>query len=111
MQLLLHRTNTLIFKGLRATLFGAVRARLTTERGTVVLYTAVLVACLTSAPGASAQVAASAPDDCRTHEILINGGANPMSAFIEAQTRAAEWLSQHPGLAKQSLTIHAGRAA
>jgi hypothetical protein len=54
---------------------------------------------------------ASAPDNCRTHEILINGGANPMSAFIEAQTRAAEWLSQHPGLAKQSLTIHAGRAA
>jgi hypothetical protein len=75
-----------------------------------VLYTAVLVACLTSAPGAPVQVA-SAPGDCRTHEILINGGANPMSAFIEAQTRAAEWLSQHPGLAKQSLTIHAGRAA
>jgi hypothetical protein len=70
-----------------------------------VLYTAVLVACLTTAS------AASAPGDCRTHEILINGGANPMSAFIEAQTRAAEWLSQHPGLAKQSLTIHAGRAA
>jgi hypothetical protein len=70
-----------------------------------VLYTAVLVACLTSASGASGG------DDCRTHEILINGGANPMSAFIEAQTRAAEWLSQHPGLAKQSLTIHAGRAA
>jgi hypothetical protein len=70
-----------------------------------VLYTAVLVACLSSAAGASAS------SDCRTHEILINGGANPMSAFIEAQTRAAEWLSQHPGLAKQSLTIHAGRAA
>ena len=74
------------------------------------LYTAVLVACLTTASGESVQVA-SAPDNCRTHEILINGGANPMSAFIEAQTRAAEWLSQHPGLAKQSLTIHAGRAA
>ena len=43
--------------------------------------------------------------------MLIAGGANPMSAFVEAQTRAAEWLSQHPGLAKQSLTIHAGRAA
>jgi len=81
-----------------------------------VLYTAVLVACLSSAPGASVQAAASDPGanasgDCRTHEMLINGGANPMSAFIEAQTRAAEWLSQHPGLAKQSLTIHAGRAA
>jgi len=70
-----------------------------------VLYTAVLVACLTSVSGGSA------PGDCRTHEMLINGGANPMSAFIEAQTRAAEWLAQHPGLAKQSLTIHAGRAA
>ena len=69
------------------------------------LYTAVLVACLSAASGASSS------DDCRTHEILINGGANPMSAFIEAQTRAAEWLAQHPGLAKQSLTIHAGRAA
>jgi hypothetical protein len=43
--------------------------------------------------------------------MLINGGANPMSAFIEAQSRAAEWLAQHPGLAQQSLTIHAGRAA
>jgi hypothetical protein len=71
-----------------------------------VLYTAVLVACLASASGAT-----SAPGDCRTHEMLINGGANPMSAFIEAQSRAAEWLAQHPGLAQQSLTIHAGRTA
>jgi len=70
-----------------------------------VLYTAVLVACLASSSGASSQ------DDCRTHEMLINGGANPMSAFIEAQSRAAEWLAEHPGLAQQSLTIHAGRAA
>ncbi|GAB2179113.1 hypothetical protein [Dongia sp. agr-C8] len=68
------------------------------------LYTAVLVACLSTA-------GASAPADCRTHEMLITGGVNPMSAFIEAQTRAAEWLAQHPRLAKQSLTIHAGRAA
>jgi hypothetical protein len=43
--------------------------------------------------------------------MLINGGANPMSAFIEAQSRAAEWLAEHPGLAQQSLTIHAGRTA
>ncbi|WP_395022449.1 hypothetical protein [Dongia sp.] len=69
------------------------------------LYTAVLVACLASASGVSA------PGDCRTHEMLINGSVNPMSAFIEAQTRAAEWLAQHPGLAKQSLVIHAGRSA
>jgi hypothetical protein len=43
--------------------------------------------------------------------MLINGGANPMSAFVEAQSRAAEWLSEHPGLIKRSLTIRAGRAA
>jgi hypothetical protein len=70
-----------------------------------VLYTAVLVACLTSASGASG------PDDCRTHEMFINGGANPMSAFVEAQSRAAEWLAAHPGLTKRSLVIKAGRAA
>jgi hypothetical protein len=69
-----------------------------------VLYTAVLVACLASA-------SPQGTGECRTHEMLINGGANPMSAFIEAQTRAAEWLAQHPGLAKQSLVIHAGRSA
>ena len=70
------------------------------------LYTAVLVACLASSSGAS-----SAPGDCRTHEMLINGGANPMSAFVEAQSRAAEWLAEHPGLTKRSLVIKAGRAA
>ena len=69
------------------------------------LYTAVLVACLSSAS------AANAPGDCRTHEMLINGGANPMSAFVEAQTRAAEWLAEHPGLSKKSLIIKAGRSA
>ena len=68
------------------------------------LYTAVLVACLTtSQPSASA--------DCRSHEMLINAGPNPITAYVEAQTRAAEWLSQHPGLAQQSLTIHPGRNA
>ena len=64
------------------------------------LYTAVLIACL-----------ATSHDDCRTHEILINAGANPISAYIEAQTRAAEWLAQHPELAQHSLTIHPGRTA
>jgi hypothetical protein len=102
---LLRRTKNLICKALRAIRIGAVRARLTTEKGTEVLYTAVLVACLASAPGASSQ------GDCRTHEMLINAGANPISAYVEAQTRAAEWLSQHPELAQHSLTIHPGRAA
>ena len=69
------------------------------------LYTAVLVACLTTAPGSSGG------DDCRTHEMLINAGANPISAYVEAQSRAAEWLSQHPGLTQQSLTLHPGRTA
>lgn len=68
------------------------------------LYTAVLIACLSS-PGASVQ------SGCRTHEMLIDGGATPLSAFVEAQTRAAEWLAAHPDLAQKSLTIHAGRSA
>ena len=64
------------------------------------LYTAVLVACL-----------AATPTDCRTHEMLIEASAIPTAAFIEAQSRAAEWLAEHPGLAQQSLTIRPGRAA
>ncbi len=68
------------------------------------LYTAILIACL-----ASSQPASQA--DCHTHEMLINAGPNPISAYVEAQTRAAEWLQQHPGLAQKSLTIRAGRAA
>jgi ABC-type nitrate/sulfonate/bicarbonate transport system substrate-binding protein len=43
--------------------------------------------------------------------MLINAGANPISAFVEAQTKAAEWLAQHPELAKQSLIIRPGRSA
>lgn len=69
------------------------------------LYTAVLVACLASAQPGDPQGA------CRTHEMLINAGANPISAFVEAQTKAAEWLAQHPELAKQSLIIRPGRSA
>ena len=73
------------------------------------LYTAVLVACLASSPGTSPDT--SMGGACRTHEMLINAGANPIAAYIEAQTKAAEWLAQHPELAKQSLTIHPGRTA
>jgi hypothetical protein len=69
-----------------------------------VLYTAILVACLASSP-------ASPDGECRTHEMLINAGPNPVTAYVEAQTRAAEWLQQHPGLAQKSLTIRAGRTA
>jgi hypothetical protein len=64
------------------------------------IYTAVLVACLTITPERSG---------CQTHEMLVMGGANPMSAFVEAQTRASQWLAERPGLQQFSLTIHAGR--
>lgn len=72
------------------------------------LYTAVLIACLT---GVSPFEGDRLPDGCRTHEMFVQGGANPISAFVEAQSRAAEWLAQHPGYEKRSLTIKAGRAA
>lgn len=68
------------------------------------LYTAILVACLVSSQP-------SHQGECHTHEMLINAGANPITAYVEAQTRAAEWLQQHPGLAQKSLTIRAGRNA
>jgi len=64
-----------------------------------VLYTAVLIACL-----------ASSHAECRTHEMIIQSPM-PTAAFVEAQTRAAEWLAQHPDLAQQSLTIRPGRSA
>jgi len=66
------------------------------------VYTAVLVACLAIKPE---------PIGCRTHEMLIVAGANPISAFLEAQNRAALWLADRPELAKLSLTLHAGRGA
>ena len=62
------------------------------------LYTAILVACLTSMPS-----------DCRSHEILIDSSPIPTTAFMEAQIKAVEWLNQHPGLSQHSLTIHPGR--
>lgn len=64
------------------------------------LYTAILIACL-----------ASSPADCRTHEMLISAGANPVSAFVEAQARAAEYLALHPELEQKSLAIRVGRSA
>ena len=66
------------------------------------LYTAVLVACLATTPELRG---------CRTHEMLINAGANPVSAYVEAQTRASQWLADRPELKQFSLTIHPGRNA
>jgi hypothetical protein len=63
------------------------------------LYTAILVACL-----------ASAPDQCLTHEIRFEASAIPTAAFIEAQNKAALWLSDHPDLTKRSLIVKAGES-
>jgi hypothetical protein len=67
-----------------------------------VIYTAVLVACLAIKPG---------PAGCRTHEMLISAGANPVSAYIEAQNQASQWLMKYPELTQFSLVIRAGRSA
>jgi hypothetical protein len=65
------------------------------------LYTAILVACIALEP----------PTDCRTHEMIVMAGVNPISAYVEAQSRAAQWLAERPGLVQRSLTIRPGRAA
>jgi hypothetical protein len=65
-----------------------------------VLYTAILVACL-----------AASPQQCQTHEMLIEASAIPTSAFIEAQNKAAAWLNDHPDLTTRSLTIKVGQRA
>ena len=61
------------------------------------IWTAMLVACLVSAP-----------TDCRSHTILVTAGANPVSAYVEAQARAAEWVAER-GLVMKSLRVVAGR--
>ena len=61
--------------------------------------TAILIVCLLSAPA-----------DCRTVELYLIEQM-PVPQMIEAQTRAATWLEQHPGMAKKSLVVVAGRAA
>jgi hypothetical protein len=62
------------------------------------LYTAVLVACM-----------ATSPEDCRTHEMLIEASAIPTAAFLEAQNQAAEWLEDHPQMTQRSLTMKVGQ--
>lgn len=61
------------------------------------IYQAILVACLVSAP-----------TDCRAHEMLIQA-AMPTAAFIEAQTRAAAWLAERPELVQRDLRLVVGR--
>ena len=62
------------------------------------LYTAILVACM-----------ATSPENCRTHEMLIEASVIPTAAFLEAQSKAAEWLQDHPDMTTRSLTIKAGQ--
>lgn len=52
----------------------------------------------------------SAPADCRTVEIYLVERM-PVPQMHEAQTRAADWLAQHPGMTKKSLRVVPGRAA
>jgi hypothetical protein len=78
-------------------------------KGIPMIYTAILVACLATSP--ALMDAGLSSVDCRDHEMLIEAGVSPVSAFLEAQTKAAEWLAQHPGLAQRSLTVKPGRAA
>jgi hypothetical protein len=60
---------------------------------------AILLACLISAPA-----------DCREVEFLLLERM-PTAAAIEAQSRAAAWLAQHPGMVQRRLVIVPGRAA
>ena len=40
----------------------------------------------------------------------IEAGASPVSAFVAAQSQAADWLLHHPELVQRSLIIRAGRS-
>lgn len=62
------------------------------------MFTAVLVACLVAVP-----------TECVSHEMLIVGNGIPYSAYVEAQSRAALWLSEHPGYRQSGLVIRVGR--
>lgn len=50
----------------------------------------------------------SAPTTCRVHEILL-AETMPVTAYLEAQTRAAEWLQDHPGMTMTGLRVVSGR--
>lgn len=61
------------------------------------MLTAILVACLISAPAT-----------CHPVELYLTESM-PVPAYLEAQTRAASWLQDHPGMRKKSLIVVAGR--
>jgi hypothetical protein len=64
-----------------------------------VIFTAILVACL-----------ASAPSECKTHEFRLMS-ALPTAQWKEAETRAGEWIAKHSGYEKRSLVVKVGREA
>lgn len=63
------------------------------------MMTAVLVACLISAP-----------TQCETYEIALREW-HPMMQAVEAQTWAVSWLQAHPGMRMESLKVLRGRGA
>lgn len=62
-------------------------------------WTAILTVCLISVP-----------TDCRTHEIYLTEWM-PTMQMMEAQQKAVEWLSKHPGYVKADLRVLPGRGA
>jgi hypothetical protein len=62
------------------------------------IWTAILIACL-----------ASAPRECRSHEMIVTAGIHPASAYVEAQAQASAWIVEHPGFKQRSLTLRPAR--
>jgi hypothetical protein len=63
------------------------------------MYTAILVACLISAP-----------HDCRSYELPL-ASWHPVMMWKEASEKAGTWLQGHPDMQKLSLKVVVGRGA
>jgi hypothetical protein len=62
-------------------------------------YTLVILACLTSAPGA-----------CESRELIVSDLAiHPGTAFIQAQPLVAQWIETHPAYFVQRWRLLPGR--
>lgn len=65
------------------------------------IYTLVIVACLTTAPA-----------DCRSYEQPVTAlSANPSTAFVQAQSLVSQWLDKHPAFKLQRWRLAPGRGA
>ncbi len=63
------------------------------------IYTAVIVACLVSAP-----------TDCRQYELPLEGlSSNPSFAFVEAQSAVAQWFNWHRHLMFETFWLEPGQ--